>query len=940
MTIPNSVTSIGYGSFESCSGLTSITIPSSVTSIETSAFSDCTGLTSVTIPSSVTSIGSSAFYNCTGLTSVTIPSSVTSIGNYAFYGCSNLTSITNLAKTPQSIYDKTFSNYTTNLNVLNTAQASYKSAEYWKLFNIKLIFEYVDLGLPTGTQWASTNVGANSEHDYGNYYAWGETATKQTYTTKNYKYASGLANEGNWTSTNITKYTTANSTLANSDDAAYTNMGTGWVIPSVFQAQELIRECTWTQEGSMVRVTGPNGNSILLPLPGYRYDGNPSVNPVGNARNAGERAYIWLNSTASSAANASMLNVSTGSKLTITADGSFDRYYGQSVRAVSTTKASRVLASTLHISSTNSTVAKGNKLSLQVAILPSNATTKSVLWSSSNTSVATVDKDGVVTGVNAGTVTITATAKDGSGKTDTYEITVTNSVTNITLNKTSLTLLPGATSTLTVTYTPTDATNRSVTWSSGNTSVATVSGGVVTAKGAGTATITAKTTNGKTATCSVHVHNLSAYAAKAATCTTQGTNAYWYCSSCNKLFSDANATTETNAAALTIAKKGHGHTNGYTPTYTWGGTATSPTCTFTLTCKDCNTVVVNAQTLTTSTSGTYGYYAQTAYTAATCTATGSRKYRAYGKYSVTGNKEYSGTNDKTYTIAALGHSYKYTDMGDGTHKKECTRNDLTATYEKHTYESGRCTLCSCSTYILEDASTSFANASDVTFSQLTYTRNFGTTNYQCLYVPISINVADIAKDFDVYKIGALYLFDADGDGNYFGENDPDASLRIFKVESGVLKPNHPYYIKAKSTGKKNIPSYDNILYQTKENHIDCSTMETTCTFYGNNTKQAIGKDYFTVSGGKLEKIKGTVALGAFRWYMLLTDRDGQIMQIPSNVKILLMTDDEEDDSDGINVHKTDVQSIYSVNGMKQDALTKGVNIIRYSDGSIKKVLVK
>ncbi len=279
-------------------------------------------------------------------------------------------------------------------------------------------------------------------------------------------------------------------------------------------------------------------------------------------------------------------------------------------------------------------------------------------------------------------------------------------------------------------------------------------------------------------------------------------------------------------------------------------------------------------------------------------------------------------------------------MGDGTHKKECTRNDLTATYEKHTYESGRCTLCSCSTYILEDASTSFANASDVTFSQLTYTRNFGTTNYQCLYVPISINIADIAKDFDVYKIGALYLFDADGDGNYFGENDPDASLRIFKVESGVLKPNHPYYIKAKSTGAKTIPSYDNILYQTKENHIECSTMETTCTFYGNNTKKAIGKDYFTVSGGKLEKIKGTVALGAFRWYMLLTDRDGQIMQIPSNVKILLMTDDEEDETDGINVHKTDVQSIYSVNGMKQDALTKGVNIIRYSDGSIKKVLVK
>ena len=94
LTLPSSVTSIGYQTFSGCSGLTSLTIPSCVTSIGDWAFYGCSGLTSLTIPSSVTSIGGYAFYGCSGLTSMTIPSSVTEIGGCAFYGCSGLTSIT------------------------------------------------------------------------------------------------------------------------------------------------------------------------------------------------------------------------------------------------------------------------------------------------------------------------------------------------------------------------------------------------------------------------------------------------------------------------------------------------------------------------------------------------------------------------------------------------------------------------------------------------------------------------------------------------------------------------------------------------------------------------------------------------------------------------------------------------------------------------------
>jgi hypothetical protein len=94
VTLPSTLTSIGYYTFYYCSGLTSVTIPEGVTSIGYEAFAGCSGLTSVTIPGSVTSIAQGAFYGCSDLTSVTIGEGVTSIEVYAFSDCSGLTSVT------------------------------------------------------------------------------------------------------------------------------------------------------------------------------------------------------------------------------------------------------------------------------------------------------------------------------------------------------------------------------------------------------------------------------------------------------------------------------------------------------------------------------------------------------------------------------------------------------------------------------------------------------------------------------------------------------------------------------------------------------------------------------------------------------------------------------------------------------------------------------
>ena len=112
-----SVISIGYGSFNSCYELISVTIPNSVTNIGESTFSYCKSLTSVTIPNSVTSIGSDAFFDCSALSSIIIPNSVTNIGDGAFYGCSNLTSIT-IPNSVTSIEDCVFQNCSNLISVI------------------------------------------------------------------------------------------------------------------------------------------------------------------------------------------------------------------------------------------------------------------------------------------------------------------------------------------------------------------------------------------------------------------------------------------------------------------------------------------------------------------------------------------------------------------------------------------------------------------------------------------------------------------------------------------------------------------------------------------------------------------------------------------------------------------------------------------------------
>ncbi len=149
----------------------------------------------------------------------------------------------------------------------------------------------------------------------------------------------------------------------------------------------------------------------------------------------------------------------------------------------------------------------GEQKTLVATVAPDEATNKTVTWSSSDETVATVTSEGQVSALKAGTATITVTTADGA-KTAECTITVTNvDVESVSLNKETLSLYPGETGQLTATVAPANATNKDVTWATSDEAVATVSeNGLVTALASGEATITVTTVDGeKTAVCEVTI---------------------------------------------------------------------------------------------------------------------------------------------------------------------------------------------------------------------------------------------------------------------------------------------------------------------------------------------------------------------------------------------------------------------------------------------------
>ena len=359
-----------------------------------------------------------------------------------------------------------------------------------------------------GPFWATTNIGAASPEEYGWYftyanvegYSWDGTYWKNALT--------GATLEGGFTSDN---YDTTpgkafgKNPLDQDHDAAHVIMGGDWRIPTAADFEALMENTTITKtsrtyNGTAVRgmlVTGKgeySDRSIFFPAAGNGAASLQRTNDLGNYGTSAP-ATIWS------------YVFSTG-VYSVRYNG-FGDFGGRSIRPVFSPN---VPVTGISLDRTAMELKQGHSDKLTATVAPAG-TSAEIIWHSSNSSVATVEQDGTVAGIAPGTATIIATTAGGA--VNAYcEVAVIPwvDVASVSLNQTSLTMGTNRSVSLVPTVLPANATDKSVTWTSSNPSIASVdnTGKVTTGNTFGSTRITATTVDGgKTAYCDVTVARIS-----------------------------------------------------------------------------------------------------------------------------------------------------------------------------------------------------------------------------------------------------------------------------------------------------------------------------------------------------------------------------------------------------------------------------------------------
>ena len=326
--------------------------------------------------------------------------------------------------------------FSTNTQGTNRTDITYIKSKNSNLQNLKIVttqkgaffangHEYVDLGLPSGTLWATCNVGANSPEETGDYFSWGETtgynSGKTNFDWSTYKWCNGSINT-------LTKYCYSSeygnidnkTKLEPTDDAATVNWGSNWCTPSCEQLQELgfYTNLEWTIMNGVYghKITSKsNGNFIFIPATGYL---------TGTSRRNSDFGCYWSCELFSEKYVYGAIVLGSNSNGFTAGAGVGTRCYGMPVRPVLLQKANIISVTSITINRSSLSIEIGNTETLSATIAPYNATVKSITWSSSNEEIATVDASGKVTAKSVGTTTITATSDDMSRVSTSCTVTV------------------------------------------------------------------------------------------------------------------------------------------------------------------------------------------------------------------------------------------------------------------------------------------------------------------------------------------------------------------------------------------------------------------------------------------------------------------------------------------------------------------------------------
>ena len=556
------LTTIGEGVFSDCSNLASIDLPNSLTSIGAYWFSGCSNLASINLPNGLASIGDRAFENCASLSSIDLPDDLVSIGDGAFSGCGNLRSVDLPSGVTLGIY--AFSDCGFTSLVIPEGMTTIETGAFWNCSSLKDI--YIPRGVTTIGSYAfafctsleeivlpdtMTSLGYKAFYNCEDLnrivlprsitsigsecFAWTPTAL--------YVYDGSYAQQHC-----AAQYPSRTQTMGITMDPASYTLGVGDVCQILYEAISPYK-VEWTSSDPLVasvdqRGTSPlvtqivfvtavspgiatitavvNGDASLtascqvevkryasgVTLDQHRmtlYAGTSStLTPIITPNDATDKTVTW------SSSNESVATVADGVVTALKAGTATIRASIFNDRASASTSCEvtvKQYATGVALNKTDAAVYPGEKLTLTATVSPGDASDKHVNWESNDTTVATVSSSGVVTGIKAGSATIKATAKDGSGMSATCQMTVWTPASGVTLDSATALLKPYDVLTLTADVQPADAHDPSVTWSTNSASVARVNDGIVTAVGRGNAKITATAHNGKTATCIVTVED-------------------------------------------------------------------------------------------------------------------------------------------------------------------------------------------------------------------------------------------------------------------------------------------------------------------------------------------------------------------------------------------------------------------------------------------------
>ena len=469
------ITSLGESCFEGCSNLTSINLPSSITSLGSSCFSGCSSLTSIELPSGITSLGSYCFSGCSSLASIELPSGITSFGRRCFFNCHNLKSVylaDGITSLGESCFERCSNLTSINLPSSITSLGDYCFSRCSSLTSINLPSDITSLGTACFSSCGSlTSINLPSSiTSLGSYCfsgcssltsislpsgitSLGERFFSGCSSLTSISLPSGITSLGDWCFDGCSNLTSI------SLPDGLTSLGK-WCFDGCYSLTSVL--CLAVAPPSCTESVVDNTKRLYVP--------KESIEKY-------KQSYAWNS-----------------------AKGIYPLYPTSSVS----------LAKEVSVNKTKPT-------KIEYTIMPENAGTKELEWSSENPEVASVDANGIVTGKKIGKTVITAKTKDGTDITVSTTFTVLPlKVETMTFAEPSVSIVKTEDKTITLTLNSEEVDNKRMIWTSSDESVATVVQNmnavypleaIVVAHKVGKATIKAEAQDGSgmSTTCEVEV---------------------------------------------------------------------------------------------------------------------------------------------------------------------------------------------------------------------------------------------------------------------------------------------------------------------------------------------------------------------------------------------------------------------------------------------------